>query len=163
MGFDIDDIKRANAEAGYYFFSEGTLRFFDSRIGSTVYGVWFGTGASRRMGGQYFITSERYSSSAPRGYTVRRYNPADHTIDTIGEEGPTHDGFQQYSTSQGAAKRAIRECKREQETGQWQGMPVITAVEETEDVTLNFPGFPPVKGVGPIITAVEATEENDSE
>jgi len=86
------------------------MRFFRSRIGQTVYGVWTGSAGpglhTRRPGGQYFITSERFDDN-PRRYTVRRYNPDDHTIGTVGE-------FMEYKTSQGAAKRAMRERDTEQ-------------------------------------------------
>jgi hypothetical protein len=113
---NIEDIKRANSEAGYHWFSPETLRFFDSRIGETVYGVWNGSGSDRKPGGQYFITSERQGHEYPRLYSVRRYNPETHGVDTIGN-------FGEYRTSQGAAKRAIRERDREQQTGEWEGKP----------------------------------------
>jgi len=107
---NIDDIKKANAEAGLYFFSEDTLRFFSSRTGTTVYGVF----RSGTPGGQYFITSERDDCNSPRMFTVRRYDPVTHDISTVGN-------FKEYKTSQGAAKRAMRERDREQATGDWKG------------------------------------------
>lgn len=32
--YEMDDIQRANAQAGKFFFSEGAKRFFRSRIGN---------------------------------------------------------------------------------------------------------------------------------
>lgn len=119
MGFDIDDIKRLNTQAGLHFFDKSTLRFFNSRIGRNVYGVWFGSSATnaRRNGGQYFTTSERNDMGEyPRCYTVRRFNPDDNTIDTIGE-------FQQYKTSKQANDAAQRYASHEQITGEWDGKP----------------------------------------
>lgn len=75
----IDDIKRANAELGHFFFSAGAMRFFDSRIHRKVYA------------GRYFITSERYDAETPRLYTIRRAND-DGSIDDVSE-------FQQYKTA----------------------------------------------------------------
>jgi hypothetical protein len=55
---NIQEIRQANEDAGYYFFSPDTMRFFKSRVYYRVYG------------GKYFITSEiaPYSS---RRYTIR--------------------------------------------------------------------------------------------
>src|SRR5438105_11533059 len=69
--FTIKQIKKANKEAGYYFFSPDTRRFFNSRILPTVYG------------GRYFITSERFDSNSPRYYTLREVEPSGY-IGTIG-------------------------------------------------------------------------------
>jgi hypothetical protein len=92
MHTSIESIRRANAKAGFYFFEAGALRFFASRIGSTVYG------------GKYFITSEQFRPSsgppARRKYSVRMIRP-DGSIDTIG-------GFQAYASRSGAASAALR-------------------------------------------------------
>jgi hypothetical protein len=114
---NIENIKKSNAARGFHFFSPDTLRFFSSRIGTTVYGVWHfeHKNYADQVGGQYFITSERNTmGDYPRLYTVRRFNPVTGNISTIG-------GFQAYKTSQGAAKRAMRERDREQATGEWEG------------------------------------------
>lgn len=57
-------IKRANKEAGRFFFSPDTMRFFDSRIESGV------------IGGRMFVTSEQFEDSRgnrpyPREFNVR--------------------------------------------------------------------------------------------
>jgi len=64
--YTIDDIRAANREAGFHFFSRDTIRFFNSRISEIVY---------QGPGGVYFVTSERYDSWTPRWYTVRRFDP----------------------------------------------------------------------------------------
>ena len=81
------EIRQANADCGHYWFSPDTLRFFNSRIGLTVFG------------GRYFWTSEQYDWNSPRRYTIREAT-ADGMISTVGE-------FQAYATSQDAI-RAIR-------------------------------------------------------
>jgi hypothetical protein len=55
----IDQIKQANAAAGYHFFDADTLRFFRSRVSDRLYG------------GKWFVTSE-CGPSEVRAYTVRR-------------------------------------------------------------------------------------------
>jgi hypothetical protein len=85
----IEEIKRANAEAGQFFFEASTMRFFDSRV-------------SRKVYGSYFVTSER-GPSGTRRYSVRKAL-ADGSIDTIGE-------FNQMS--RGAAHRLAARLSRE--------------------------------------------------
>jgi hypothetical protein len=89
---DMDDVRRANRNAGLYFFEVGAARFFRSRIGTTLYG------------GRYFVTSEQFvdgrGNAAPRRYTVREVGP-DGGIDTVGE-------FQAYESG-AAARRAIQQ------------------------------------------------------
>ena len=56
----IDEIRKRNKDAGGHFFDRSTMRFFRSRISTTVYGDG------------YFISSEQNSENGPRLYTVRR-------------------------------------------------------------------------------------------
>ena len=87
MRRDIYDIKAANAAAGNYFFSEGAMRFFRSRVHEEVYGSGF------------FVTSE----SPPDGrrcYTVR-FCQADGSITTVGS-------FMAYASRNGAHAAAAR-------------------------------------------------------
>jgi hypothetical protein len=93
----VADVRRANAAIGHYFFDRDALRFFGSRVGSTVYG------------GRYFVTSERdeaISSRFPaawngeRRYTVREA-AADGSVSTVG-------AFGAYAT--GAAARRVAEA-----------------------------------------------------
>jgi hypothetical protein len=89
----IDHIKRANAESGGHWFSPETLRFFGTRVHSTLYG------------GRYFVTSEFTGfDRADRAFTVREARPNGH-IRTASE-------FLQYSTRD-AAHRAARRLARE--------------------------------------------------
>lgn len=81
----ISEVKRANERLGHFFFDAGSKRFFDSRIGRTLYG------------GRYFVTSEQFhgsEGSAPRAYTVREARE-DGGIETVGE-------FQAYETREAA-------------------------------------------------------------
>lgn len=74
--WDIDDIRRANNIRGLHFFERGTMRFFSSRIGQTVY---------QGVGGIYFVTSERGpNADCKRLYTVRQFNPATADVKTVG-------------------------------------------------------------------------------
>ena len=88
MGFrTISEIQAANERLGHHWFEPGALRFFNSRVGCTVY-------ASR-----YFVSSEQFDYTSPRLYTVRRAND-DGSIDTVGE-------FQAYRTC-AEARQAIK-------------------------------------------------------
>ncbi|MGO9964460.1 MAG: hypothetical protein ACLPUG_13680 [Acidimicrobiales bacterium] len=93
----IEDVKRANREAGYHFFDKDTCRFFGSRIGETLYA------------GRYFITSEQqpgwrpcgsgWVHEHPRGWTIREAHQ-DGSVSTVGE-------FQEFAT-RSAALAALR-------------------------------------------------------
>lgn len=87
MGYhSMDEVRHANANAGYHWFEPETLRFFRSRVSDALYG------------GRYFVSSERFDAHSPRRYTVRRAND-DGSIDTVGE-------FQGFRTHQQATARA---------------------------------------------------------
>jgi len=93
-----DDIKLQAEENGSHFFSESTLRFFNSRIYSTVY---------QGPGGIYFVTSERIDTDHPRVFTVRQFQPPGN-IKTVGE-------FQQYKRAEAARKAAKELAEQIQE------------------------------------------------
>lgn len=84
----IDDVKSANARAGFYFFSPDTLAFFESKILGTLYGHGV------------FVTSERNFDGTARLYTVRVALP-DGSIETV-------DEFQGFATAQSAKVAARR-------------------------------------------------------
>lgn len=69
---NISEVKANNKAAGFHFFDRDTMRFFKSRIESTVY-------KNNR-----FITSEQ-APHGPRMFTVRQYNPETHEVETVGE------------------------------------------------------------------------------
>ena len=54
----IEEIKQANGARGNYWFSEGAMHFFHTRIGETI------------ISGRYFVSSER-PPHGTRRYTVR--------------------------------------------------------------------------------------------
>lgn len=72
---NITEIKKANKEAGGFWFTTGTLNYFNSTILPKVY---------EGPGGIYFITSER-GPHRPRAYTVRQWHPSYSGIGTVGE------------------------------------------------------------------------------
>lgn len=94
----IDTIRDHNRRAGFHWFDPSTLRWFRSRVHSTVYPT--ATGA-------LFVSSEQYVShypayrAEPRKYTVRTYDSATGEIDTVGE-------FQAYASRSGAHAAAAR-------------------------------------------------------
>lgn len=90
--FTVEEIKRANKEAGKHFFNPSTMRFFRSRVLPGVYGC------------RYFVTSEQFDVGHPRLYTVRVVNP-DGSIDDASE-------FQEFKTSK-AARNAARALARD--------------------------------------------------
>ena len=83
------DVKRANKALGHHFFEPAALRFFDGRVGATLYG------------GRYFVTSEQMhgsTGSLPRAWTVRAAHD-DGSIHTVGE-------FQAHATRDDAIAAA---------------------------------------------------------
>ena len=90
----LDQIKRAAIGAGSHWLDPASMRFFNSRLGQTVYPI---------PGGALFISSERFDYSSPRLYSVRSCT-WDGCIDTVGE-------FQQYATSTAAHSAASRLVK----------------------------------------------------
>jgi NADPH-dependent ferric siderophore reductase len=91
---NIYQIKQLARDCGNHFFDPDSMRFFDSRILSRVYG------------GRYFVTSEQFhgtTGSEPRRYTVRivTYENGRFDIDTVGE-------FQQHETAKQAQRVAER-------------------------------------------------------
>lgn len=98
MAITIGNIKYNNAQAGYHFFEAATMRFFNSRILQAVY---------QGEGGVFFVTSEKFDERSPRLYTVRKYDPATRSIDTV-------DGFNElskYQAQAGAARMASGDIK----------------------------------------------------
>ena len=86
--YSMEDIKRANENAGRHFFEPDTMRFFKSRVGDTVF---------QGIGGIYFVTSEKFDYKSPRNYTVRQFNPETGIVGTDGE-------FNKMSYSQARAR-----------------------------------------------------------
>lgn len=84
----IEAIKKANQEAGYFYFSPDTMRFFKGRVMSEVFPL---------KDGALFVTSERAAGDIRR-YTIRRAFD-NGTIETL-------DGFQDYISRNGALKAA---------------------------------------------------------
>lgn len=65
-------VRKANKANGYFFFSRGAMKCFNSRVESNL------------ISGRYFITSEQFDDDYPRDYAVREVEDnAD--IFTVGE------------------------------------------------------------------------------
>jgi hypothetical protein len=79
MAWTIPRIKAANRAAGFHWFDEDTLAFFDSRVEDAVY---------EGPGGVFFVSSEQFhgsdGDSGPRRWTVRRFDPETADIETVG-------------------------------------------------------------------------------
>lgn len=88
--YTTDDIR---ARHRGHWFSEGAMRFFKSRVGIDAY---------NGPGGIYFVSSEQ-GPSGVRRYSVRSYDLATDTIDTVGE-------FNAYT--RGVAHRMAGACAR---------------------------------------------------
>ena len=69
----IADVKRLNKETGHYFFSPDTMRFFESRIETSL------------LKGNYFVTSELAPHDTERKYTLREVDWNSGDINTIGD------------------------------------------------------------------------------
>ena len=89
-------IRACNRERGQHWFERGTMRFFNSRVGRSVY---------QGPGGVYFVSSEKFEPSSgpafPRKYSVRKFNPKDCSVDTVGD-------FQRFGFEHAAADEAKR-------------------------------------------------------
>ena len=92
----LEEIKRINAEKGFYFFSPASMRFFRSRIAPGVH---------EGPGGVYFVTSEQFEFRGERHarkYTVTRFDPETGRTDRC-DLPDGKDGFQAFKTL-GAAR-----------------------------------------------------------
>ena len=75
---DIADFKAQHKAAGGHFFDRGAMRFFNSRIESTL------------LKGGYFITSETYNEDGPRFYQIRMVDESDpRDVKTLNEHHAT--------------------------------------------------------------------------
>lgn len=72
---NIAEIKKANADAGFYWFSPGTLRFFDGRVESRVYD----DGKGHRLWVDS-IQDHGRSRPCPREYKIAQFDVDDADI-----------------------------------------------------------------------------------
>lgn len=92
----VSDVKRINREAGQFFFSPESMKFFESRIETK----------GLLIKNRFFITSEQFISStgqkAPRKFTVRELNRETGGITTVSK-------FNEISTKKEAIKFAEKQ------------------------------------------------------
>lgn len=89
---DIKAVREASRRSSApHWFTRSTLRFFSSRIHSTIYGA------------TYFVTSESDMNGFDRRFTVRKLE-SDGTVSTVGE-------FRQYASRSGAHAAAAKLAK----------------------------------------------------
>lgn len=74
--YTIELIRQEMRADGSHWWDRDTMRFFRCRISSGVF---------QGEGGIYFVSSEKSGDTAPRMYTVRKYDPTAKSIDTVGE------------------------------------------------------------------------------
>lgn len=85
---DIKHIKKLNRQAGRFFFSQDTMRFFRSRCPRTA--IKIGNKA-------YFVTSEQFDDKSPRRYTVRICDLETGEVDTVGKIRVHRDSQSAYT------------------------------------------------------------------
>jgi hypothetical protein len=112
------------------------MRFFASRVGDDAY--------TDGRGGAYFVSSEQdRHSNRPRLYTIRYYDPARCSIETIGK-------FQQYgslATAKRIAKRIAEKSKtrkrgyRMERLEPWQQVHDSTKPRPTKAIYRRFRGW----------------------
>jgi len=69
----IADVKKANKENGFFWFSKGAMKFFDTKIETSL------------LKGGYFVTSEDIDCHNFRKYKIRRVKNDKGNIETIGD------------------------------------------------------------------------------
>lgn len=82
----ITEIRKANREAGYHFFSGETMNYWGSKIFPKIYR------------GKYFITSEPTYDGRRRQYTIRKFFP---------ESGHVGTALMHKFNTHAAAKEAV--------------------------------------------------------
>lgn len=70
----IDEVKRKHREKGKFFFSEGAMKFFNSKIETS----------GNLIGDKFFITSEKGPSNI-RKFTIREFDENTGDIETVGD------------------------------------------------------------------------------
>ena len=89
----LDGIKARNAAEGLHWFEPATMRFFRSRVSGRIF---------QGPGGVYFVSSEARRAEDVRMFTVRRFDPTDGSVDTLGD----FQGYAHRHEAAAVAKRA---------------------------------------------------------
>lgn len=95
--YSIDMIRHLHQTNGGHWFDAGAMRFFNTRVHSTVYR---GDDVT-----SFFVSSERYDENSPRLFSVRRAVRTESgvSIETVG-------AFQGYASRGEAHRAALREA-----------------------------------------------------
>lgn len=91
-GLRIQTIRTLNKAAGYYFFSDDTMAFFNCKVYPNTRGAANEDGVTV---GTLFITSEQFDHNSPRLFAIRLFYHETKLIDTLGD-------FQAYRTLESA-------------------------------------------------------------
>lgn len=98
----ITEMKVANRNVGHYWFDKDTMKFWNSKVVSSLYEAHEAV---------YFVSSERQRETWPAMFTVRKFNKVTSHVETVGR-------FQQYESidkARSAAKRAALKNERKDE------------------------------------------------
>lgn len=76
MFSNIEEIKKANADSGRFWFSPDTLRFFDGRVESRVYD----DGKGHRL---WVDSIQDHAGGQPREYKIASFDVETHDIDRL--------------------------------------------------------------------------------
>lgn len=119
--FSMAEVIRRNREAGFHFFDPASKRFFRSIIGRRIY---------QGPGGVFFLTSEQFVGStytAPRCYSVRRFDAATGDVRTVGEFNVLD-----RITAARLAKKAATGAIRPRDIDEWRKARDLAAVQMRE-------------------------------
>lgn len=97
MSWTIEAIEAANKAAGLHFFDRDTLKFWGSKVSSTVH---------EGPGGVYFVTSETAPFNGVRRSTVRKFVPIMGRVLTVGGLGDYGDNAAAHAEAARLARTA---------------------------------------------------------
>lgn len=131
----IDELKRRNKRAGYYFFSRATMDYFQSIAYPNTRTVKNEEGIAV---GVLFVTSEKQPhDSAPRLYTLRFYHIAGDRVDQIDHLGE----FQGFPTLERAILAMRRYTLGSEVKAECDPTVLNTPVQPISYVLENLPGI----------------------
>lgn len=91
----LSAIRSCNRDSGHHWFDRKTMKFFDSRIERSVY---------QGPGGIFFVSSEKFGESAPREFSVRKFNPKDCSVDKVRTVDPSTSKYNAIDAAKALAR-----------------------------------------------------------